>query len=193
VRTHDAVIHEYLGLIRKSGDRMDETIREINDYFKNARLGLNIEEIQLKSLIQDTIDSLTYMTETNEVFINNHIPAAFILKSDLSRLKTIANNLISNGIKYNNKANERPIIDISLDQRDDCWVIKFEDNGIGIPYEEQEKIFKMFYRATDRSTGSGLGLYIVMETLNKLDGDIEVLSDGKNGTTFKIILPKNSV
>ena len=67
--------------------------------------------------------------------------------------------------------------------------ITFADNGIGIEKDNLPKIFDMFYRATEQSNGSGIGLYIVKNTIEKLGGSIAVESEVGTGTTFTIILP----
>ena len=64
-----------------------------------------------------------------------------------------------------------------------------EDNGQGIEKEAKEKIFEMFYRANEQSDGSGLGLFIVSEAVEKLNGSIEVVSQPKVGSTFKLLFP----
>jgi signal transduction histidine kinase len=72
---------------------------------------------------------------------------------------------------------------------DSKLTVVFRDNGIGISDDYINKIFDMFFRATDRSEGAGLGLYIVKETIDKLHGDIIVESTMGEGTTFKINVP----
>ncbi len=67
--------------------------------------------------------------------------------------------------------------------------IVIEDNGIGIDKESQSRIFDMFYRVSHESVGSGLGLYIVKEAVNKLNGDMKVESEIGAGTTFLIKIP----
>jgi signal transduction histidine kinase len=64
-----------------------------------------------------------------------------------------------------------------------------EDNGQGIPIEHQARIFEMFYRATEKNVGSGLGLYIVQENLKKLKGTISLDSEPGRSTTFTIEIP----
>jgi signal transduction histidine kinase len=64
-----------------------------------------------------------------------------------------------------------------------------KDNGIGIKEEHLGKIFEMFYRTSDKSSGSGLGLYIVNETIKKLGGKVEVNSQVNLGTTFTLTIP----
>jgi signal transduction histidine kinase len=66
--------------------------------------------------------------------------------------------------------------------------IIISDNGEGIDEEQQPKIFSMFYRGTTRSTGSGLGLYLVKETVEKLGGSITLSSKLGHGTTFTVVL-----
>ena len=68
-------------------------------------------------------------------------------------------------------------------------VIKIVDNGIGIQEKELSRIFNMFHRSTDRSEGSGIGLYIVKEVIEKLSGTIEVESVFGQGAVFTIFLP----
>jgi signal transduction histidine kinase len=67
--------------------------------------------------------------------------------------------------------------------------VSIRDNGIGIGEKQIDRIYDMFYRATDQSTGSGLGLYIVKETLKKLNATIEVHSIKNEGTTFNLEIP----
>ena len=68
-------------------------------------------------------------------------------------------------------------------------IIVIEDNGIGIPVDLQQRVFDMFYRATESSEGSGLGLFIVKETVERLGGAIELASVPGEGTTFRLVIP----
>ena len=90
---------------------------------------------------------------------------------------------------YSNPDVAEPYIKVSTESVDNHCVLTIEDNGIGIGAEHLNKIFEMFYRGTDVSGGSGLGLYIVKETIAKLQGTISVDSEEKKGTIFKITLP----
>ena len=105
------------------------------------------------------------------------------------RLEVIINNLMSNAIRYSNKDIDNPTIEITINSNAETTVIKVIDNGIGIEEEYQEKIFGMFHRGVDHNTGSGLGLYIVKETVDKLKGKISVKSTLKKGTMFIVTLP----
>jgi signal transduction histidine kinase len=99
-------------------------------------------------------------------------------------------NLISNALKYHNPHIVTPFLKICIQNKTDHAVIIVEDNGIGIEDEHLIKIFGMFFRATEKSKGTGLGLYIVKSMVDKLGGQIEVKSKHEVGTTFSVELPR---
>jgi len=101
----------------------------------------------------------------------------------------ILNNLISNAIKYADYSKSNSYILIKAWSEAKQLIIAIEDNGIGIEAALQPKIFDMFYRATTLSSGSGLGLYIVKESLEKMQGSIAFQSEFTKGSTFQISLP----
>ena len=109
--------------------------------------------------------------------------------SDSLRLNIIFSNIISNAIKYQNFEAERSYLKINIEVESDQVHIQFKDNGQGIGEKHISKIFDMFYRATTRSEGSGLGLYIVKQTVERLSGKIELTSKLNKGTEIKITLP----
>ncbi|MBK7966234.1 MAG: HAMP domain-containing histidine kinase [Bacteroidetes bacterium] len=113
------------------------------------------------------------------------------MKSDKSRLSIILNNLVSNAIRYQNAQLPNPFVDIKIDTSDTETDIVVRDNGIGMSKDVQPKVFDMFYRVSNVSVGSGLGLYIVKETVEKLHGKIAVDSEPGQGSTFKIRIPNN--
>jgi signal transduction histidine kinase len=108
-------------------------------------------------------------------------------------LTIILNNFISNGIRYFDPAKSLPFIEIRMVVDEKEAQITIEDNGIGIKEEEVENIFKMFYRASESSKGSGLGLFIVKESVDRLGGKITVASKLGKGTKFIVTLPNHYV
>lgn len=100
------------------------------------------------------------------------------------------NNLITNAIKYQN-LNAESLVKIKTSRNSNELSIEIQDNGIGIADELQPKIFEMFFRATELSSGSGLGLYIVKEIIDKMNGTISVKSTLSEGTVFRINLKVN--
>ena len=101
----------------------------------------------------------------------------------------ILKNLIFNAVKYQDLAQKKPTIRISAKENHDHLLISVRDNGEGIDPEIQDKIYDMFFRASEKSSGSGLGLYIVKEMTNKLEGTIELISALGKGSEFIVKLP----
>jgi signal transduction histidine kinase len=179
----------FLSLMRSSIKKLDESVKEILDYSKNARSELNIMPVDIDSLVNEYFDNLKFMTGSSEIKKNIKIKKSNPFYTDSYRLNIILGNLISNSIKYRDTRKSDSYINIDIDITDTSALIVFSDNGIGIAAKLLDKIFNMFYRATEKSEGSGLGLYIVKEAVDKLRGKIGVTSDLGVGTIFRIELP----
>ncbi len=121
---------------------------------------------------------------------NVEIPNDSTWVTDSRRLKIILNNLISNAIKYGDPWKQQRWVCIHSEVTTEGCTLSISDNGMGIPLEYQSKIFNMFYRASEKSNGSGLGLYIVKETVEKMGGKIEFKSIVGEGSTFFVRMPK---
>jgi signal transduction histidine kinase len=182
-------LEQYFSMMETSIHKLDETVKEILDYSRNARQNLTIDRIDLKKMIDDHFEKMQFMPGsafiTHEVQVNEQI--AFY--SDQYRLSVILNNLISNAIKYYDPGKEKPMIRITAEIQKEKAIITFQDNGIGIEERYISKVFDMFFRATEKNKGAGLGLYIVKEAVDKLKGSIAIDSTMGQGTTFTIGVP----
>ena len=152
----------------------DIFIREIIDYSRNARTETVAESIDLKKLVDEVVENLKFDGLADKIEFRKQIPHDFVLVSDKIRLTVILSNLIGNAIKYHDLNKEKPFIEIGYEPDECCLYI--EDNGTGVKAEHQQKIFNMFYRGSDRVTGSGLGLFITKEAVAKLGGSIGLRS-----------------
>jgi signal transduction histidine kinase len=103
-------------------------------------------------------------------------------------LNTLLENLISNAIKYHKINQTDSFIKIIGQSDQNKLLLSIIDNGIGIAPEHHKKIFDMFFRLSGNKNGSGIGLYIVKDTVQILGGSIQVHSEEGKGTTFNIIL-----
>ena len=179
----------YLGLIEKSIKKLDGFINDIINFSRNARLEITSQEIDFEKIINEVFDDLKYLDENGR--ISRHVSAVGTGKffTDPLRVKIILSNLISNAFKYHNINGRNPFIEVKIKYDTHVAIIKVIDNGQGIAEQHVESIFKMFYRASENSKGSGIGLYIVKETVDKIKGKIEVSSTVGEGTEFEIILP----
>jgi len=184
---------EYLDFMEDSIHKLEEVIKSLISYSRNTRLEIKTEDILIHQLIKEIINELAYLSSSHHIKFKMQIPEGLTVVSDRQRMKIILHNLISNSIKYSDpKKNDSAVI-ISSETIGKKMVIRIRDNGIGIAKDQLSKIFSMFYRATENSTGSGLGLFIVRETLNSLKGKIKVRSQLHEFTEFEITLPMDSV
>ena len=133
--------------------------------------------------------NLRYL-ETGEFKIPEQIQIKneIVFLGDRNRIQIILNNLLANAIRYRHPA-RKPEVVVEAVLKGQFVQITVKDNGIGINEKHIGKIFDMFYRTSDTSSGSGLGLYIVRETIKKLNGSIDVVSHVNEGTSFTIVLP----
>jgi signal transduction histidine kinase len=178
---------EILSMIQDRVNAQDHFIREIIDYSRNARTETVIEKIELKLLVEEIILSLKFHGDAERIAFRNLVPETLAIFSDRIRLRVILSNLIGNAIKYHDYHKDKPFIEIDIEP--DQETIFIRDNGSGMKAEHQDKIFQMFYRGSDKSTGSGLGLFITREAVSKLGGSIRVISTYGQGSDFRVTIP----
>jgi PAS domain S-box-containing protein len=189
LKAPEAEREKYLELIKKSLLRLDSLIEEMNDFFRNEKLALKREKINILQVVNEELSYLRNLYELFKIDIEFTVEGDMDLYSDAIRLKTVVTNLLSNAIKYSDPKKTKPFIKISVSIKEEICELRFTDNGIGIEPEYHNKIFELFFRATTHSQGTGLGLFIVRDTVEKLKGTIEVQSVPDEGTTFIIQFP----
>ncbi|MEQ8424191.1 MAG: HAMP domain-containing sensor histidine kinase, partial [Cyclobacteriaceae bacterium] len=182
-------LNEYLGLMKKRILTMEGFIKEITDYSRNTRMTVSAEKVNFYNLVKGVIESIEFVAPRDAVEARVNIPEDMMVECDVARMKVILNNLISNCLKYQDSDKEARYYSISAKMKENELTMVVEDNGIGIEENYQKKVFDMFFRATELSDGSGLGLYIVKETVEKLKGEIQVASTPGVGSTFTVTIP----
>lgn len=180
---------ECLTMINSSIKKLDGFINDIIDFSRNQRVELQFDKVDIEQEAKEVLDDLKFLDKEDKikVSVNSHESSHII--TDGRRLRVILKNLISNSIRYHDLHKEAPFIKVEIKYKSQLVIISVSDNGIGIDNKHINDIFKMFYRADETSKGSGLGLYIVKETIDKLKGKIEVKSELHKGTTFTLTLP----
>lgn len=179
----------YLEMMEKSAKQQDHFIKEILDQSRNSRLEVKSEPVLFQPLIEEAFEQLDYSNLNGNKFekiisVDQDEP----FYCDKWRLKVILNNIISNSIRYKN--GKDPVIRVNANVNKHLLNLSIEDNGKGISKEHISNLGKMFYRATDEGAGSGLGLYIVKETVHKLKGSLAIESEEGHGTTVKFKIPE---
>jgi signal transduction histidine kinase/ligand-binding sensor domain-containing protein len=181
----------YLQMMEKSVRKLEMFIADVINYSRNTRTPVRHEPVNFRLFIQQLLDDHQYAPNYGKIEFIIEDSTTTILMSDEMRLKIIFNNLISNAIKFHFIDEPRkPFVKIAAREEADKFIFVVQDNGTGIHAQLKDKIFEMFFRATDMVQGSGLGLYILRETVNKLGGEVEVDTELGVGTTFVIRIPK---
>lgn len=184
-------VWEYLRLIRSSIDKLDSILITLYEVTVIRKGVVVLKEVSLPELIDRLVQNLS--SEINydrmKFCIENDLDEAFI--SDELLTETILRNILQNTVKYSQLGISDPRVNIKIAKEDPYYTITVEDNGIGIRDEFKEKIFEPFVRANDSAKGTGLGLYIVTNALDKLGGKIELVRSAPyKGSVFKLYFRK---
>lgn len=179
-----------LNMMRERIDAMEYFLKEITDYSRNVRTSVKRSAVNVASAINASLTELNFLTEREKITLHVQVNQTLTVITDESRFGVVLNNLIANAIKYYDRNKPNPLITIRAGKNENQFSLSVEDNGIGISKEHIQQIFNMFFRATTLGEGSGLGLYIVNETVQKLGGTISVQSEEDKGSVFTLTLPQ---
>ena len=168
---------------------LDSFIQDIVDYARNNRQTVVSKEISMNDLVDQTLMNYSFLEQFSKIHQQIEIAQPTAFCSDPTRLSVILKNLISNAIRYYDPTKAKPLVKITVCTSPSHLHLTVADNGLGIPEDQLSKIFDMFYRASDQARGSGLGLFIVQETVNRLGGEIRVQSVEGEGTAFELTIP----
>jgi len=196
-RMEDSKRENFYKLLKSNIQRMNDLLGELILVAKIERgeIELQFQQVSILKLVQDLIFSFQPALKKKNINLNfsfsENLPQ--LVRTDASKLKIILENLLENAIKY---TPPRGRIDIVLKEEKGKLIFEVEDNGIGIPKRDQKLIFRKFYRsdkAREMGTqGVGLGLYIVKNFVDQLNGKIYFHSQLKKGTTFVVEIPYQS-
>jgi PAS domain S-box-containing protein len=184
----DEITSKHLKMAEASVNRLDETIQEILHYSRNARLGLVVDEFDIVKEIEDIFADLKFVAPETLV-MRYSINGDEVVKTDKSRVNVLLKNLIGNAVKYSRKDIDNQFVNVDVEVTPSRLVLDVRDNGEGIAQENIDKVFEMFFRATKSSVGTGLGLFITKEIVNRFGGTISIASELKNGTQVHVELP----
>lgn len=189
----DSMQARYLHQIHDSNERMIELVRELLDVSKVdlGKFSIKPEEVRITSILDQVVVDISGLVNAKQIDlikkIEDDLPIVVI---DPNWARIIIQNLLTNAIKYSE--NEKPVI-ISIIKKPDAIQISVQDQGCGIPADQQEKVFTKFFRADNAkrlvSDGSGLGLYIVKVMVEQLGGRVGFDSVEQQGATFYVTLP----
>lgn len=182
-------IKNCLKMMQKSISKMGGLIDDLLLIARNKKSEAKITSINFNQEVDESIQNLLFIEKIKFIEFKTSINQTSEFYTDAVRVRIVLNNIISNAIKYHRLDQENPFINIEVDVTSEKAKITIKDNGMGIADKHLLKVFDMFYRATNCSEGTGLGLFLVKSTIDKLGGEIKLTSELNKGTTFTIDLP----
>ena len=191
ISVEDKEALELFKLINNSSVKLDNLVTEMLLLAKYSRSELTIFPVNTNDVIEEILRELKNIEGYDKMIITQKLLPHFEIRTDNTLFHSIVQNLIENSIKYSDKIKEKRTLHISTQVQDDTFEISFQDNGVGIDEPFHEKVFTSFFRNSQDSNGTGLGLYIVKESVEILGGTIDVQSIENQGTTFTVALPIN--
>jgi PAS domain S-box-containing protein len=178
-----------LNMTQKSLQTLEVLVRDILVLTQTKNEEEEEEAVQFASLIQGAIDKIRYMDHFDRIEIQQDLKFDEELTLKKNRIILILENLLSNAVKYQDLDKEKSWVKISTIKLNETFVLQVEDNGLGVPDDQQQHLFKMFKRFHPRTAfGSGLGLYMMKKSVNILGGEI-TFEDSGAGSIFKVSIP----
>jgi signal transduction histidine kinase len=180
---------EYMKLILQSVGKMECLLQQLEEALENSKKELIIEPVDLNRMVGDVLNQVENESGFHRIKLTVNVDQSVYFYSDATRLQTVLLNLVSNAITFHDTLKDTPFIDIFIKATAASCTLQVIDNGIGMATEVQDRIFELFYRGSDRSTGSGVGLYVAKEVLKKMGGSISVNSEVSHGSNFFVWVP----
>mgnify|MGYP001344294786 FL=1 len=187
--------NKFLESINSNSERLAEMIDDLLELEKIevGQVFLKYEKIKLKSEIDLIIESMNSLIDEKALTIKNRIDENHILISDKQSFRDILINLLNNAVKYSKRNSE---VVLSTMNTKDHLTVQIKDHGLGIEKTNIKRIFDRFYRtpsARANTRGTGLGLALVKQLVNRVNGKVSVQSKIGKGSTFFVKFPHKKV
>lgn len=188
VTTDQEKNRQLMQMIESSASKLDGALMKLVESMTIKDASRFADMIDFEEIINEALAKYEFFPGYADMKVTVVVNKNYQLTSNKLIIQSIVQNLVENAIKYRNQYNES-FLHIQVGGTAKEAVLVFEDNGIGIDRSIQNKVFEMYYRGTQKSGGSGLGLYLVKTGVDKLGGSISVMSEPGVGSTFIITIP----
>lgn len=187
---------KFLEMSLRNGDKLLRMVTELLDFQKIAvvKTQVHMQKVELSVLLRQQVDKFQMSAQEKHINLRLATCGQHTFSTDLSMMDLIFENLLSNAVKYT-KVGGTITISASLDEVGKQVSIQVSDTGIGIPKTEAKHIFQSFFRASNavnsQEMGSGLGLMLTRQLVQKLGGKLTFESEEGKGSAFLVVLPDN--
>ncbi|CUW12679.1 MAG: ATP-binding protein [Leuconostoc gelidum] len=183
---------QFLKIVADESDRLSSLVIDILSLSRVKQKNDAVDtKLTIKILVDEQWQHIKTMAATKHITLKNNVSQNFVVHGLKTDLETILQNLIINAVKYNKQGGD---VSVTVYKDHQHWQINVKDSGIGIPKNQQSRIFERFYRGDESrqrtiASGTGLGLAIVNELVSKHNGEVKVNSQVGVGTTISVTLP----
>lgn len=179
----------FLKLIQGTAQKLESTLDELEHLLENSHQIIHKKEVDFAEVLDQVITPFKLDIEREDIRLEVCIDQTIPFFADVSRLRIILSNIVNNAIHFRDDTKEVKEIHISVRTTPSESTIAISDNGIGIGPENHKRIFELFFRGTEKSRGTGIGLYVVQDMLTTMKGTIRVDSLLQKGSIFTINIP----
>lgn len=184
--TQDATAHLFFSKTEHTVYKLGRLLDKLSMVYLISNKTIQNQEIDFRMMLQNIAEQVSLGKSDTQLKVNVQ---DFRFVSDAEIVNIILYNLLENAYQFQNPEADCHQINVTIQKAEKVAQIIVEDNGMGIPREFQERMFDMFFRASETSQGNGLGLYIVKKAVEKLEGTIAVESQENRFTRFVVELP----
>ena len=191
------ITRRFLQVINEETNRLTRLVINLLDLtkaIKSEGAGPDFSPINTSLFIQEAVKLFEPIAREKGLTLEYHVPSNLpSINANADRLRQVLINLVDNAIKYTGVKDIGGTVRVEAFSNDEGLVVKVIDTGVGIPADEQEKVFEKFYRVTEGPAsqlgGTGLGLSITREIIENHGGTIQVFSNQEQGSTFEFNIP----
>ena len=182
----------YLEIVDRNSERLLELVSDLLflAQIEAGKLGIERSQVDLSKIVEECIETSSPVADAHGIELNAKVDRVPRLQGDRARLAQVLDNLVSNGLKFTPSGGR---VEVRLSAQDGAAILEVEDTGLGIPVDEQERLFERFFRSSNAAEnaipGTGLGLTITKAIVERHGGRIEVDSAENTGTTVRVSLP----
>jgi signal transduction histidine kinase len=178
-----------LDMIGKNTDKMENMLDEMEHFLENAKREIQTETINSLEALESILEQQSETANAAGVVCTTSIQYDAPCYADRSRISMILSNLVQNSINFRDESKDAPAINVKIHSDTRYTILSITDNGIGIEEEFHSQIFQLFFRASAKSNGAGIGLYVVSQAVEKMKGTIRLQSSAGVGSTFIVTIP----